>query len=126
MARVHLTAPFYIDGYYFDAGEQEVPEQFLGRLPSSAKVIGAPAPVAAAAKAKPGPAPDDDAPKAKAYRFAPAEFKSPDGEKSVSRDEAMAEALKEVDGDVKAWNALGEVERRSKIEFASRQLLGVE
>lgn len=128
MAKVKFKRSFFIEGYRFPAGVEEVPDKFLDRLPSDAEVVGA-AP-------KPEPKPEA-APKAsegegagftaKLYTACPKVFRNQDKTKEVERREIVALALKEFEAEgneLDVWNEITETERRGKIQAAAAKFFG--
>ena len=117
---IELKRPWFIQGYRLKKGVNVgVPDRFHDQLPSDAKVLVGPAGPGAAAEVR-HVDPDH---KAKLFAGIPANFFTADKEKSVTKEEAVAKAV-EGEGGLEKFNALGQTDRKDRIQRAANQLLG--
>jgi len=129
--KVRFRLPFYIKGYRFEKGWNDVPDQFKDQLPSDAEVEGAKVKTEAGEKkAKPekGEKVADHGERAKSYRLPPKVFKDEDAGTEVDREVVLKAAVsdhlaKDPANSIATWNALSEADRKKFMQEKAAELL---
>lgn len=129
--RVRFRLPFYIQGYRFTKGWNEVPDKFMDLLPSDAEVEGAKVKTETGEKkAKPekGEKVVDHGDRAKSYRLSPKVFKSDEFQTEVDRETVLDAAVgdhlaKDPKHSIETWNELKEADRKKLMEEKAAELL---
>lgn len=129
--KVRFRVPFYIQGYRFEKGWNDVPDKFAKLLPSDAVVEGAKETTEAGEKkAKPetGEKVANHGDRAKSYRLSPKVFKSDEYGTEVNRDVVLNAAVddhlaKDPSHSIETWNDLKEADRKKLMEEKAADLL---
>lgn len=129
--KVRFRVPFYIQGYRFEKGWNDVPDKFKDLLPSDAVVEGAKDKTETGEKkAKPeaGEKVVSHGDRAKSYRLSPKVFKSDEFQTEVDREVVLRAAVddhlaKDPSHSVETWNDLKEADRKKLMEEKAADLL---
>lgn len=129
--KVRLKRPFFIKGYRFTVGWNDIPDQFKDQLPSDAVIEGATIKQEGkTVKAKPeaGEKIVSHGDRAKSYRLSPKTFRSDEYGTEIEREKVLNEAVsdhlaKDPKNSIETWNALPEADRKKFMEVKAAELL---